>query len=229
MPIQGDRHFSRRGTHYRGGTVRRLKITAVGDGSAPPRMSAGESDRESGMASGESESEHLTYLPDGGTCAACRAAKVKCKQAATTAGDRTRVPVSRLAEKAPETGGDGRPAAARNAVKCQRCQRLSLVCVPTPPSRRGRPGERRGKRRRVSTTLSVALDGLPVAVEEDVLGAVAAAGLTRVSTNGATGQRTFGVGRYAHVGHTGRRGDGVLWRIPLLRGRQCHCRFGSGH
>ena len=106
--------------------------------------------------------------PGGGshtiTCVACRSAKVKCKPMATADGVRTVRP-----ESTPVEGGDGKlraneTAAAhdrsavdgvRNAVACQRCQRLSLVCVPTPPSRRGRPGERRGKRRRVDPTATV--------------------------------------------------------------------------
>jgi ribosomal protein L44E len=31
---------------------------------------------------------------------------------------------------------------------CSRCTRLSVECVPTPPSRRGRAGERKVKRKR---------------------------------------------------------------------------------
>jgi hypothetical protein len=34
------------------------------------------------------------------------------------------------------------------AVPCNRCTRLSLECVPTPPSRRGRQGDQQTKRRR---------------------------------------------------------------------------------
>lgn len=37
------------------------------------------------------------------------------------------------------------------ALPCSRCTRLSLECVPTPPSQRGRPGERQKKRRRRTT------------------------------------------------------------------------------
>jgi hypothetical protein len=34
------------------------------------------------------------------------------------------------------------------AVPCNRCTRLSVECVPTPPSRRGRQGVHQAKRRR---------------------------------------------------------------------------------
>jgi hypothetical protein len=34
------------------------------------------------------------------------------------------------------------------SVPCNRCTRLSVECVPTPPSRRGRQGEQKAKRRR---------------------------------------------------------------------------------
>eukprot|EP00037_Helgoeca_nana_P030128 m.369169 g.369169 ORF g.369169 m.369169 type:complete len:312 (+) comp28118_c0_seq26:193-1128(+) len=38
------------------------------------------------------------------------------------------------------------------AVPCSRCIRRSITCVPTPPSRRGRAGERQPKRRRLQAT-----------------------------------------------------------------------------
>ena len=166
-------------------------------------MSATRTTSETGDGQGNGEYRNSQGGTDGtqgtrGTCVACRSAKVKCKPVATADGVQTVLPESTT----PLEGGDGKldanetlPKTGTPWVACQRCQRLSLVCVQTPPSRRGRPGERRGKRRRVDPT-TTALDSLPAAVEEEVLAAATAAGLTRVpsTTPGETG-KTDGIGR----------------------------------
>jgi hypothetical protein len=47
------------------------------------------------------------------------------------------------------------------AMPCSRCTKLSVECVPTPPSQRGRPGERQTKRRRRLQAIGVQTEDMP--------------------------------------------------------------------
>jgi hypothetical protein len=51
------------------------------------------------------------------------------------------------------------------AVPCNRCTRLSVECVPTPPSRRGRQGVHQAKRRRRATGIQTDSAGLQLKYE----------------------------------------------------------------
>lgn len=89
----------------------------------------------------------------GQACQACRTAKVKCTLT--------------------EPGSAG----VSDTPPCGRCKRLEVVCTPTPPSRRGRPGQKQGKRRRLAADAPLQAYKAASASAEDIIETSLTAGL----------------------------------------------------